>query len=141
MVHQHATGSEAAVRLGEKADFVDIRAEGDVLIIDLVGAPSGNQLCTGLQKGYERGWIRLRMQTLIDVTAFQGTIDWSAVKAIAKMANWGGRNQAPRRVAYVSADPFFVFVIKAINVIFPRTTHCLFSDRSAALGWLRGTHH
>lgn len=127
--------SKTEIRLGDRADFVDIRAEEGMLMIEVVGAPDSGQIFRGMQEGYARGWISTRMPTLVDVSAFQGGIDWIAIKALSQMARWGDGKKPPR-VAYVSRDPLFTLVVKAISAMFPLSTHCMFPTRQAALTWL-----
>lgn len=128
------------VRLGDKADFVDIRAEEGLLVIEVVGAPPCSHILQAIRRGYTEGWILTEMPTLVDVSAFHGNIDWASIKAISQMAEWGGRTPTARsRVAYLSPDPFFALVVKAVSILFFRSTHRLFADRQTALAWLRDT--
>ena len=119
-------------RQGDRIDFVDIRVHDSLLIIEIGGAPETVKVLNGLQAGYESGWIRTDMPTLVDVSGFHGKIDWSAIKRIGELAAWSGA-----RVAYISPDHFFAFVIKAVSILFPRALHRLFSDRRSALLWLQ----
>lgn len=124
-------------RQGDRVDFVDIRVQDGLLIIEIAGAPETVKILNGLRVGYDEGWIRTDMPTLVDVSGFHGKIDWPAIKRVSELAAWGGSAQKPSRVAYISADQFFAFVIKAVSILFPRTLHRLFSDRRAALRWLQ----
>ncbi len=128
------------VRLGDKADFVDIRAQDGMLVIEVVGTPPSSHIHQAIQRGYAEGWIKTSMPTLVDVSVFTGNIDWAAIKAISQMTDWGGKGSAPpSRVAYLSPDPFFALVVKAVSILFFRSTHRLFADRQTALAWLRDT--
>jgi hypothetical protein len=124
-------------RQGDRVDFVDIRVSDGLLIIEIAGAPETVKVLNGLRAGYEGGWIHTNMPTLVDVSGFHGKIDWSAIKRVSELADWGGTAQRPSRVAYISPDRFFAFVIKAVSILFPRALHRLFSDRRAALLWLQ----
>lgn len=124
------------VRLGDRGDFVDIRAENGMLLVEVVGAPDTAKIYEGIKQGYARGWIGTEMPTLVDVSGFHGKIDWSAMKALSQMADWGG-GAMQSRVAYISPDRFFALVIKAVSILFPRSTHRLFLDRRSALAWLQ----
>lgn len=124
-------------RQGDRVDFVDIRVSDGLLIIEIGGAPETVKVLNGLRAGYEGGWIHTNMPTLVDVSGFHGKIDWSAIKRVSELADWGGTAQRPSRVAYISPDRFFAFVIKAVSILFPRALHRLFSDRRAALRWLQ----
>lgn len=124
-------------RLGDRVDFVDIRVRDGLLIIEIAGAPDTVKVFDGLRAGYEGGWIGTDMPTLVDVSGFHGKIDWSAIKRISELATWGGTEKKPSRVAYISPDRFFAFVIKAVSILFPRALHRLFLDRRAALLWLQ----
>lgn len=127
-------------RQGDRVDFVDIRVHDGLLVIEIGGAPDTVKVLNGLKAGYDEGWIRTDMPTLVDVSGFHGKIDWSAIKRMSELAAWGGTAQKPSRVAYISPDQFFAFVIKAVSILFPRTLHRLFSDRRAALRWLQASH-
>jgi hypothetical protein len=129
------------LRLGDRADFIDIRLENGLLVIEIAGAPDTAKILTGMRAGYEAGWILADMPTLVDVSAFHGKIDWPAIKALSEIAEWGSAAGAATRVAYISPDRFFAFVIKAVSILFPRAIHRLFPDREAALAWLRAQPH
>lgn len=124
-------------RQGDRIDFVDIRVRDGLLIIEIAGAPDTVKVLEGMRTGYEGGWIRTDMPTLVDVSGFQGKIDWTAIKRVSELAAWGDKAQQPSRVAYISPDYFFAFVIKAVSILFPRALHRMFSDRRAALLWLQ----
>jgi len=126
------TAGRPGFRQGDRVDFVDIRVHDGLLIIEIGGAPDTVKVLSGLQAGYESGWIRTDMPTLVDVSDFHGKIDWSAIKRMSELAAWSGA-----RVAYISPDRFFAFVIKAVSILFPRALHRLFSDRRSALLWLQ----
>ncbi len=124
-------------RQGDGVNYVDIRVRDGLLIIEITGAPETVKVLNGLRAGYQGGWISTSMPTLVDVSGFHGKIDWSAIKRVSELAAWGGTAQRPSRVAYISPDRFFAFVIKAVSILFPRALHRLFSDRRAALLWLQ----
>ena len=123
-------------RQGDRIDFVDIRVRDGLLIIEIAGAPDTVKVLDGIRAGYEGGWISTERPNLVDVSGFQGKIDWTAIKRVSELATWGGKAQ-PARVAYISPDYFFAFVIKAVSILFPRALHRMFSDRRAALLWLQ----
>ena len=125
------------VRLGDRGDFVDIRAEDGMLLVEVVGAPDTEKIYQGIQQGFAHGWIGTAMPTLVDVSGFHGKIDWSAIKALSQITDWGGSGDMPSRVAYISPDRFFALVVKAVSILFPRSTHRLFLDRRSALAWLQ----
>lgn len=130
------TEGRPEVRLGDRFDFVDIRVENGILMIDVVGAPESGKIHQAMQQGYTAGWIHTEMPTLVDVSDFHGRIDWVAIKALSQMAEWGAKSDTPSRVAYLSADPFFALVVKAVSILFSRSTHRLFADRQTAMRWL-----
>jgi hypothetical protein len=137
--HGLVAGEKPEVRLGDRLDFVDIRAENGILIIEIVGAPDTARIYQGMQHGHAGGWIGTAMPTLVDVSKFHGKIDWHAIKAVSQMADWGVGAQMQSRVAYISPDRFFALVIKAVSIMFPRSTHRLFSSRAAAMAWLQAS--
>lgn len=124
-------------RQGDRIDYVDIRIQDGLLIIEVCGAPDTTKVLNGIRAGYQGGWIRPSMPTLVDVSTFRGKIDWLAIREVSELTIWGGSEQNPSRVAYISPDLFFAFVIKAVGILFPRSLHRLFSDRGAALTWLQ----
>lgn len=85
-------------RHGDRVDFVDIRVRDDLLIIEIAGAPDTVKVLNGIQAGYDGGWIRTDMSTLVDVSGFHGKIDWSAVKRVSELAAWGGTAKKPARI-------------------------------------------
>ncbi|MEK9968280.1 MAG: hypothetical protein VW600_04035 [Ferrovibrio sp.] len=128
--------SRPELHLGDRVDFIDIRVERSLLLIEIAGAPDTARILDGMREGYEAGWIGSNMPTLVDVACFHGKIDWPAIKALSQITQWGGTMQEPSRVAYVSPDRFFAFVVKAVSILFPRAIHRLFTDRRSALIWL-----
>jgi hypothetical protein len=137
-VEQHNTvGGEPVIHLGEREDYVDLRVTGGTLLIELAGAPAGDKIYDGIRQGYIEGWIRNSMPTLVDVSAFNGPIDWAAIRKITQLADWGEEGGEPSRVAYFTRDPMFMLVAKAASALFPRSRHRVFGNRHAALTWLR----
>ncbi len=132
-----AIAESPGFRQGDRVDFVDIRVRDGLLIIEIAGAPDTVKVLDGMRAGYEGGWIHADMPTLVDVSGFHGKIDWSAIKRVSELAPWGGTAKKPSRVAYISPDRFFAFVIKAVSILFPRALHRLFVDRRSALLWLQ----
>lgn len=137
MQAQDLSALTTEVRLGDRADYVDIRVDDGLLLIEVVGAPETGKIYQAMQQGFTAGWIHTEMPTLVDVSDFHGRIDWSAIKGLSQMADWGSKSDTPSRVAYISPDPFFALVVKAVSILFTRSTHRLFADRQAALRWLR----
>jgi len=129
-----------AVHFGDGTDYVDIHAENGRLEIALVGAPDGMHIYHGMKQGYAAGWITTAMPTLVDVLAFSGRIDWTAIKAVAQMTTWGRSATGPSRVAYLTRDPLFVMVVKVVAVLFPHSKHRVFGNRHAATMWLQARY-
>lgn len=59
-------------RQGDRSNFVDIRVRDGLLIVEISGAPDTASILRGLKAGYEAGWIRTHMSTLMDVSGFHG---------------------------------------------------------------------
>ena len=60
----------AAICLGGESDYVDIRLNEGYLAITAVGAPTGSCFYNGVLQGFEQGWIRPGMPTLVDARQF-----------------------------------------------------------------------
>lgn len=89
-------------RQGDRIDFVDIRVCDGLLIIEIAGAPDTVKVLDGMRAGYEGGWIRTDMPTLVDVSGFQGKIDWTAIKRVSELAACRRQGAAIARRLYQS---------------------------------------
>lgn len=136
-MEQLSRDARAAIHLGDRRDFVDLRVVDGILVIELVGAPDCDLIYHAINEGCTSGLIDTAMAALVDAQAFHGSINWGSIKAISNIADWSRGGKGTPRVAYLNDDPFFAMVIKSISVLFPRARHSLFSDREAALDWLR----
>lgn len=137
MEQQNTVGSGPVIHLGERDDYVDLRVAAGTLLIELAGAPAGERIYDGIRQAYTEGWITTSMPTLVDVSAFNGPIDWAAIRKITELADWGEGDGEPSRVAYFTRDPMFMLVAKAASALFPKSRHRVFGNRHAALAWLR----
>jgi hypothetical protein len=120
---------------GSGRDTVSIAARGERLLIVLRGEPSCDTVVDGLCDALRQGWMQLSMKTLVDMTAYMGVIDWTAILRLRGLADWADRPEKSC-VAYVVRDNAFGAIIRAVSALFLRTRHCTFYDRDEAVDWL-----
>lgn len=130
------TPAGPSLRLGTPVDFVDLRVEDDLLVMELVGAASLALVREALAKGRETGWIAAARPSLIDLSQFTGNIDWAELRAISQMTDWAPPGGHTLPVAYVSDHVLFIMLLKLVQVFFPWAQHRAFSRRDWALEWL-----
>jgi hypothetical protein len=126
----------AAICLGGESDYVDIRLNEGYLAITAVGAPTGSCFYNGVLQGFEQGWIRPGMPTLVDARQFRGNVDWAAMLAISRITDWGKGGTVAAPVAYITGDALFSLLVKAASTMFPDSRHRLFPDPESARHWL-----
>lgn len=124
------------LRLGNPADYVDLRVEGALLIVELAGAVSLGLVREALARGRRDGWIVAARPSLIDLSLFSGNIDWAELRAISQMADWTPPGGRVLPVAYVSDHTLFIMLLKLVQVFFPWARHRAFGRRDWALDWL-----
>ncbi|WP_374304981.1 hypothetical protein [Ferrovibrio sp.] len=124
------------IRVGGEADYVDIRLEDGILAITVVGAPAGQLIHDAIQAGLQQGWLQPGIPTLVDVGDFQGNVDWQAMLTISRMTDWSQGKTVTAKVAYLTNDPLFSLLIKAVSTLFPDSRHRLFQDTGHARQWL-----
>jgi hypothetical protein len=122
---------------GRRTNYVDIRAQDGILLVDAVGDPSISEARHALTEGLQQGWVLLHMPSLVDLRHYTGRINWADMRDIATMASWGSGSGKPSRVAYLTRDNWFGMILKLMGSIFPRASHRAFQDRENALEWLR----
>lgn len=128
--------SHAFIRHGTGNDYIDIGVEADLLTIRISGAPTGEQIKSSIRDGLDRGWLSTSTPTLVDMRAFDGSVDWEAIRAVRGMADWGAAKDRRSCVAYVSTDRILPMLMKVVGVLFPQTDHRVFADPAAARHWL-----
>ena len=98
------------------------------------GDPPGTALVPSLREAVDAGLVHKNMQTLVDLTNFTGSVDWSALQSIRKMAPWGEGSE--NRVAYLIQNNVFAAAVKFIEVLFSGSHHRTFVGPEKAIAWL-----
>lgn len=150
---------EQTISYGNAAGRVVLRVEHEVVWLKLEQDPHGQEVVDCLQDAVARGWLKAKMPFLIDMLAFNGNIDWGAVRAIrtivpcagVPVAGFPGADETQKglvagnpgtqittgcRVAYVTRDPMFAPVLRIIRDLFTQSRHRQFRDLEPALLWV-----
>lgn len=129
-----------AIRAVSGEGSVALWVRDAVLWIQLQGGPPGEALLRCIRQGLLDGQVRHSMPTVVDLSRFDGVIDWPSLRAILALAPWGkGAPAGAGRVGYVVRDGWFDMVIKVVRIMFPMSRHRTFIDVGGALAWVRGT--
>lgn len=127
-----------AIRVASGEGSVALWVHDDVLWIQIQGGPRGEALLRCIRQGLLAGRVRHSMSTVVDLSRFDGAIDWPSLRAVFALAPWGkGAPPGAARVGYVVRDGWFGMVIKAVRIMFPMSQHRLFPDVVGALAWVR----
>lgn len=124
------------IRIARGRGGVAAWVDGGILWVQVAGEARGEDLLACIRQSLDDGLLRTGMPTLVDLTGFNGVVDWASIHAIRDLAPWGGA-PAPR-IAYVARDTWMSMLLKIIRTLFPRARHRLFLGHIAALAWLRG---
>jgi hypothetical protein len=122
---------------GSPDNRVTLSVTGDLLFITVENEAGLSDVHACLAEGLARGMVRPNMLTLVDASKFYGIVEWEVMYDIFRLAPWGSAPPPESRIAYVARDGFFFQLVKIAAGIFPKANHRLFTDRSAALDWLR----
>ena len=128
--------SDVSISAGGSQGRVLLRISQDLLFVEVIGEPRGDDLVDCFRRGLDSGRLRPSMRSLVDLTQFNGTVDWRAIDAIARMAPWGRGRPGAARVAYVVRNQPFFLLIKAAWARFPLIQYRIFFSRRDALVWL-----
>jgi hypothetical protein len=121
---------------------VTLSVSGDLLRIDVTGEALDEGVVDCLREALAAGAIRPNMLCLVDLSNFNGGIDWSAIHTIMDLAPWGTEAGRASKVAYVTKSAWFSAMLKLTTVLFPKTQHRQFSGLHHALQWLNsGEEH
>lgn len=124
------------VQQGDMRGWIRIAALGGRMLIVLEGEPPADTITAGLRAGLEAGWLTVSMKTLVDLTKYVGVVDWTSLKKLSELAEWGKVGPENSAVAYVVRNNEFGMVIKVISALFGRTRHRAFASRADAVAWL-----
>ena len=120
---------------GPESARIALKIDSKRLYVVVAGEPRGNDLTQCFREGLDKGLIRPSMRTLVDLTRFTGTVDWSAVFALRTLAPWG-KDEGESRVAYVVRTNTFLPLLKIARVLFFRSHHRAFDNHADAIKWL-----
>jgi hypothetical protein len=122
---------------GAAAGHVTLRVEQGLLWVTLTEEPTGTDLLACFKRAEADGWLQLQKRTLVDLTRFTGTVDWSALHAIKQMTAARAGQGIQDRVAYLARNYLLRMVVNVVCFLFPRTQHRLFLDQAEAIAWLQ----
>ena len=114
---------------------VTLRISGNLICVEIVGEALDYSLVECFREALSCGVVGLNMQSLVDLSHFNGTIDWGVLHAVFDLAPWG-TDPGPARVAYVTRSTWFKALLKLVSVLFPRNQHRQFPDAESAMRWL-----
>jgi hypothetical protein len=121
---------------GSGANRVTISITGDLMRVDVIGETLDSGILDCFREGLAAGAIRPNMVCLVDLSDFNGGVDWTAIQTIAELMPWGSETGRPSRTAYVTDSTWFSAMLKLASVMFPRSQHRQFSGVQKALHWL-----
>jgi hypothetical protein len=118
---------------------VTLTVEGDFLRVEVAGEALDESIVDCFREAIAAGAVRPNMVTLVDLSNFNGSVDWSAIHAVANLAPWGTGAGRASKVAYVTKSAWFAALLKLVSVVFPKSQHRQFSSINHAIQWLRDT--
>jgi hypothetical protein len=116
---------------------VTLSIDGDFLRVDVAGDGLDDSIVDCFREAIAAGTVRPNMVTLVDLSDFNGGVEWPAIHTIADLIPWGSEIGRASRVAYVTKSAWFAALLKLVSVLFPRSQHRQFSSVNKAIQWLR----
>jgi len=126
---------DAEIRVSGTRGSVALRLTGGILRVTIEQEPPGDYLVDSFRQAVARGVAKPGTPTLVDVTRFNGVVDWAALVTVRGLAPWGETKGSP--VAYVGLDSMLGMLVKIAATLFPASRHRLFANEIEALDWLR----
>lgn len=121
---------------GPQSGQICLRITPGRLFITVKGEPTGETLTSCFREALERDPEKINVPSLIDLTRFQGTVDWKAIMAVRDMANWGIESR-PLKTAYLMRqDTMLEKIVKVLTALFENSQHRSFDNYDEALAWL-----
>jgi hypothetical protein len=117
---------------------VTVSITGDLCRVDVAGEALDEGIVDCFREAIAAGAMRPNMVTLVDLSNFNGGVDWAAIHTIAELIPWGSEIGRASRVAYVTKSAWFAALLKLVSVLFPKSEHRQFSGTHHALQWLEG---
>jgi hypothetical protein len=128
------------ITAGDAQNYIKIQIENDLVIVDVCGAPDGDDILKSVEDGLTSSILRQDHCVLVDATHFTGAIDWKAIKRVSEMRDWNTQPQKPNPVAFVHQSKLFTFVVKVIGIFYPSNVFAVFQTRAEALEWIAITN-
>jgi hypothetical protein len=116
---------------------VTLTVTGDLLRVDVAGDALDEGIVDCFREAIAAGAMRPNMVTLVELSNFNGGVDWAAIHAIADLIPWGSEIGRASKVAYVTKSAWFAALLKLVSVLFPKSQHRQFSGVHHALQWLQ----
>jgi hypothetical protein len=136
---ESAPGSAAPSRIFTRSNGgnrVTLSIDGAFLRVDVSGDGLDDSIVDCFREAIAAGALRPNMVTLVDLSNFNGGVEWPAIHAIAELIPWGSEIGRASRVAYVTKSAWFAALLKLVSVLFPKSQHRQFSGVNHALQWL-----
>jgi len=121
---------------GNGGNRVTLTIDGAFLRVDVIGDAFDESIVDCFREAIAAGAVRTNMVTLVDLSNFNGGVDWPAVHAIAELIPWGSEIGRASKVAYVTKSAWFAALLKLVSVLFPKSQHRQFSGVHNAIQWL-----
>ena len=118
-------------------NHVTLTVDGDFLRVDVSGDGLDESIVDCFREAIAAGAVRPNMVTLVDLSNFNGGVEWPAIHAIADLVPWGSEIGRASRVAYVTKSAWFAALLKLVSVLFPKSQHRQFSGVHNAIQWLK----
>jgi len=130
------TRSGSSFSVGDSSNCVVLSLEDDLLRITVRGDPPSGALLACFREAFADAALTTRRRpTLVDLTDFNGRIDWASVRQVGAIAPWS-KNGEGSRVAYVTDSLWFTTLLKLVKELYPETHHRQFDDVQSAAAWL-----
>jgi hypothetical protein len=132
----HVPSAGATFRHGDPQNCVVLSVEDNLLRLTFHGDPPGGALVGCFRDAIDTAVLTRRLPTLVDLTTFNGRVDWNAVREVGTMTPWNKDGMRDSRVAYVSDSFWFKALLKLVKELYPETQHRQFDDAASAAAWL-----
>jgi hypothetical protein len=123
-------------RIGDAQNCVILSVEADLLRVTVRGDPPTGALVDCFRDAIQSAALTARLPTLVDLTSFNGRIDWNAVREVGTITPWSKDEKPGSRVAYVTDSFWFRALLKLVKEFYPQTQHRQFDDARSATAWL-----
>jgi len=134
-----APSSRATFSHGDPQNCVVLSVEGNLLRVTVRGDPPSGALVECFRDAIDAAALTARLPTLVDLTSFNGRVDWNAVREVGKITPWSKDSSRASRVAYVTDSFWFKALLKLVKELYPQTQHRQFDDARSAAAWLIAT--